>query len=90
MCQRRETVQHPFGTMKARMGNALVNQDASRVSAEMALAVLAYKRTRVMNIGTVTDDRLGQSDLARRELQKPTTHEISRPRPAADICQSRC
>ena len=44
MRQRRETVEHPFGTIKARMG-AL-----PRVASEMALHVLAYNLTRVMNI----------------------------------------
>ena len=48
---RRETVEHPFGTMKARMGTThFLTKTLPKVAAEMALSVLAYKLTRVMNI----------------------------------------
>jgi hypothetical protein len=48
---RRETVEHPFGTMKARMGAThFVTKTLPKVAAEMALSVLAYNLTRVMNI----------------------------------------
>jgi hypothetical protein len=51
MRQRRETVEHPFGTMKARMGAThFLTKTLPKVAAEMALAVLAYNLTRVMNI----------------------------------------
>lgn len=51
MRQRRETVEHPFGTMKARMGAThFLTRTLPKVAAEMALAVLAYNLTRVMNI----------------------------------------
>jgi IS5 family transposase len=51
MRQRRETVEHPFGTMKARMGAArFLAKTLPKVAAEMALSVLAYNLTRVMNI----------------------------------------
>jgi transposase len=40
MRQRRETVEHPFGTIKT----------LPRGASEMALHVLAYNLTRVMNI----------------------------------------
>jgi Transposase DDE domain len=51
MRQRRETVEHPFGTMKARMGAThFLTKTLPKVGAEMALAVLAYNLTRVMNI----------------------------------------
>src|ERR1700761_1249208 len=51
MRQRRETVEHPFGTMKARMGAThFLTKTLPRVAAEMALSVLAYNLTRVMNI----------------------------------------
>jgi hypothetical protein len=51
MRQRRETVEHPFGTMKARMGATLfLTKTLPKVAAEMALSVLAYNLTRVMNI----------------------------------------
>jgi len=48
---RRETVEHPFGTMKARMGAThFLMKTLPRVSGEMALHVLAYNLTRVLNI----------------------------------------
>jgi hypothetical protein len=51
MRQRRETVEHPFGTMKARMGaTRFLTKTLPKVDAEMALSVLAYNLTRVMNI----------------------------------------
>jgi transposase len=51
MRQRRETVEHPFGTIKARMGAThFLVKTLPRVAAEMALHVLAYNLTRVMNI----------------------------------------
>jgi transposase len=51
MRQRRETVEHPFGTIKARMGAThFLTKTLPKVAAEMALHVLAYNLTRVMNI----------------------------------------
>jgi transposase len=51
MRQRRETVEHPFGTIKARMGAThFLMKTLPKVAAEMALSVLAYNLTRVMNI----------------------------------------
>jgi transposase len=51
MRQRRETAEHPFGTMKARMGAThFLTKTLPKVAAEMALCVLAYNLTRVMNI----------------------------------------
>jgi transposase len=51
MRQRRETVEHPFGTIKARMGAThFLMRTLPRVASEMALHVLAYNLTRVMNI----------------------------------------
>jgi transposase len=51
MRQRRETVEHPFGTMKARMGAThFLTKTLPKVAAEMALSVLAHHLTRVMNI----------------------------------------
>ena len=51
MRQRRETVEHPFGTIKARMGAThFLTKTVPRVASEMALHVLAYNLTRVMNI----------------------------------------
>jgi IS5 family transposase len=49
--QLEETVEHPFGTMKARMGAThFLTKTLPKVAAEMALSVLAYNLTRVMNI----------------------------------------
>ncbi|HEX9248971.1 MAG TPA: IS1182 family transposase, partial [Gemmatimonadaceae bacterium] len=51
MRQRRETVEHPFGTIKARMGAThFLMKTLPRVAAEMAPHVLAYNLTRIMNI----------------------------------------
>ncbi len=51
MRQRRETVEHPFGTIKARMGAThFLMKTLPRVSTEMALHVLAYNFTRAINI----------------------------------------
>jgi transposase len=51
MRQRRETVEHPFGTIKARMGAThFLMKTLPKVAAEMALSVLAYNLTHVINI----------------------------------------
>ncbi len=51
MRQRRETVEHPFGTIKAWMGAThFLMKRLKNVRTEMALNVLAYNLTRVMNI----------------------------------------
>jgi transposase len=51
MRQRRETVEHPFGTLKARMGAThFLMKTLPKVATEMALHVLAYNMTRVMSI----------------------------------------
>jgi Transposase DDE domain len=51
MRQRRETVEHPFGTIKVRMGAThFLTKTLPRVATEMALHVLGYNLTRVMNI----------------------------------------
>ena len=51
MRQRRETVEHPFGTIKSRMGAThFLMKRLKNVRSEMALSVLAYNLTRVMNI----------------------------------------
>jgi transposase len=48
---RRQTVEHPFGTIKARMGAThFLTKTMPRVSTEMALHVLAYNLTRVLNV----------------------------------------
>ena len=51
MRQRRETVEHPFGTIKFWMGYTHFQMKTlKRVGTEMALHVLAYNLKRVMNI----------------------------------------
>ncbi len=48
---RRQTVEHPYGTLKAWMGSThFLTRTLSRVSTEMSLHVLAYNMKRVMNI----------------------------------------
>jgi transposase len=51
MRTRRETVEHPFGTIKSWMGSTHFQmRTLKRVGTEMALHVLAYNLKRVMNI----------------------------------------
>ena len=48
---RRQTVEHPYGTLKLWMGSAhFLTRTLNRVSTEMNLHVLAYNLKRVMNI----------------------------------------
>ena len=48
---RRQTVEHPYGTLKLWMGPAhFLTRTLNRVSAEMSLHVLAYNLKRVINI----------------------------------------
>jgi hypothetical protein len=48
---RRETAEHPFATLKMRMGAThFLMKTLPRVATEMALHVLAYNLTRVINI----------------------------------------
>jgi hypothetical protein len=48
---RRQTVEHPFGTLKAWMGSThFLTKRLPRVSTEMSLHVLAYNLKRVMQI----------------------------------------
>jgi transposase len=51
MRTRREVVEHPFGTIKMRMGAThFLTKTLPKVATEMALAVLGYNLTRVINI----------------------------------------
>ena len=56
---RRQTVEHPFGTLKLWMGSAhFLTKTMDRVSTEMGLHVLAYNMKRVIKIlgtGTLMD-----------------------------------
>jgi hypothetical protein len=49
--QRRETVEHPFGTLMMRLGAThFLMKRLPKVATEMALHVLAYNLVRVVNI----------------------------------------
>lgn len=49
--RRRQTVEHPFGTLKSWMGSAhFLTKTLKGVSTEMNLHVLAYNLKRVMKI----------------------------------------
>ena len=51
MRTRREVVEHPYGTIKMRMGAThFLCKTLPKVATEMALAVLTYNLTRVINI----------------------------------------
>lgn len=51
---RRQTVEHPFGTLKAWMGSThFLTKTLERVSTEMSLHVLAYNLKRVMKISGI-------------------------------------
>jgi hypothetical protein len=51
MRTRRETVEHPFATIKMRMGAThFLMKTLPNVATEMALCVLTYNLTRVLNI----------------------------------------
>jgi len=51
MRTRRETAEHPFGTLKMRMGAThFLCKTLPKVATEMALCVLGYNMTRVLNI----------------------------------------
>ncbi len=48
---RRQTVEHPFGTLKAWMGAThFLTKTLNRVSTEISLHVLAYNFKRVLNL----------------------------------------
>jgi hypothetical protein len=48
---RRQTIEHPFGTTKARMGATnFLTKTPPKVATEMALSVPAYHLTRAINI----------------------------------------
>ena len=69
MRPRRETVEHPFGTIKAWMGAThFLTKRLPRVSTKMSLHVLAYnlKRVmRIMGIGPLMQAYQGMKPLSR-------------------------
>src|SRR3546814_18533450 len=55
MTIRRQTVEHPFGTLKAWMGSThFLMRTLEKVKTEMSLQVLAYNMKRMINIFGVT------------------------------------
>jgi hypothetical protein len=51
MIIRRQTVEHPFGTLKAWMGGAhFLTRTLEKVKTEMSLQVLAYNMKRMINL----------------------------------------
>ncbi len=56
LLQRRETVEHPFGTIKQWMNQgAFVTRDLENVRGEFSLTALAYNIRRVLNITTFAE-----------------------------------
>ena len=54
--RRRESVEHPFGTIKQWMNQgAFLTRGLENVRAEFSLTALAYNLRRVLNLGAVTD-----------------------------------
>jgi hypothetical protein len=54
MRMRRETAEHPFGTMKGAHGrNSLPDEDASQGRHRDGVVVLTYNLTRILNIVAV-------------------------------------
>jgi hypothetical protein len=48
---RRQTAEHPFGTLKAWMGHThFLTRTLPRVSTEMSLHILAYNLKRALNV----------------------------------------
>ena len=83
MRQRRETVEHPFGTIKARMGAThFLMKTLPRVAAEMALHVLAYNMTRVMNIMGIQTANCGDEGIVPADARPSAVAEPPR---AAEI-----
>ena len=84
---RRQTAEHPFGTIKCWMGAThFLTQKLPKVATEMALNVLAYNMTRVMNI--VRDqaaDRCDQPEAASDSNRRPFRTVFTRPRPEPGI-----
>ena len=51
MIIRRQTVEHPFGTLKAWMGSThFLTKTLEKVKTEMSLQVLAYNMKRMINL----------------------------------------
>jgi len=80
--QRRQTVEHPFGTLKAWMGAThFLTKTLARVRTEMSLHVLACNLKRVIAIlGTASLMKAIPAQRPGRSPASPATVEGSRPR----------
>jgi hypothetical protein len=92
MRRRRETVEHPFGTEKTRMGAThFLMKTLPRVASEVALHVLAYNMTRVMSIMGGRPLIAAMKGIASHTLaclkarQDRYAQRLTRPRPEVDI-----
>jgi hypothetical protein len=73
MRQRRETVEHPFGTIKARMvATHFLMTTLPRVATEMALHVLAYNLTRHEHHGCPTTPGGDEGIVVKDMLPSPS------------------
>jgi hypothetical protein len=92
---RRQTVEHPFGTIKSWMGSTHFQMKTLKhVSTEMALHVLAYNMKRVMSISWRW--RIDGSDPCMRRASQarwsrlPNHHRVfTQPGPRTDLVQCR-
>ena len=79
MRTRREVVEHPFGTIKMRMGAThFLCKTLPKVASEMALCVLGYNITRVINI--VGIDRMLEAVKAKTGGVSAPSDEVQRHR----------
>jgi len=91
MRQRRETVEHPFGTIKAWMGAThFLMKTLPKVATEMALHVLAYNLTRVMaaygcDEGIVRSEKMDTPRHPDKLFTSLSKEVFTRPRPVAEL-----
>ena len=95
MRERRQTVEHPFGTIKSWMGATHFQmRTLKHVGTEMALHVLAYNMKRLMHIlgvGGLIEAIRAQERLPRTDRSRPATLNIrvfAQPGRRADIRQN--
>ena len=71
MTIRRQTVEHPFGTLKAWMGGThFLTRTLEKVKTEISLQVLAYNMKRMINIFGVNPFDAGDRGLTARACQR--------------------
>jgi hypothetical protein len=89
MRMRRETVEHPFATMKMRMGAThFLMKTLPKVATEMALHVLAYNVTRLLNIFGVKPMLVGGRGVKQRRRWRfwPGPRAAHDARGGASVC----